>query len=85
MKFSSEDYEDLEWIINHRGFKHVLALIDETVDKIQQDVVTSPLTGSAQDAMLALFAKRNEAQGALSLRNSLKKKFIELKYAREGK
>jgi hypothetical protein len=32
--------------LNHRAFKHVLGMIDETVGRIEQEVVTFPISGT---------------------------------------
>jgi hypothetical protein len=79
-----EDLEDLQFLVNHRAFKHVLGMIDETVGRIEQEVVTFPISGTPNEAMLTLNNKRHQAIGAASLRNALKTKISELRYSKEG-
>lgn len=84
MQLSTEDREEMMWLLTHRSFKHVLGLIDEVVSRIEQEVISFPVTGNPQDAMLALNNKRHQAIGAMALKNALKSRISELKYSKEG-
>lgn len=80
---SSEEKEELVWLVTHRSFKHVLGLIDEIVDRVQSEVINFPLTGGQNDAMLGLFGAKSRAMGALALKNALKAKIDTLRYTKE--
>jgi hypothetical protein len=75
-----DEREERDWLMTHRGFKHVTALLDEIVDRIEKEVISYPTTGSAQDAMLNLNNKRHQAIGARAVINSLKARISEIKY-----
>ena len=79
MNISFEDSEDLRIILSRPAFKLVLATLDEIVDRIEKEVISFPLSGSPNEAMLGLNNKRHQAQGAISLRNAFKSKIEELK------
>lgn len=84
MKLSASEREDFSDLMDLPSFKHVLVLLDETVERINQEVLSVPISGKQEEAMLCLWGKRKEAEGAVSLRNALRKQLSELRIAKEG-
>ncbi len=81
----AEDYEALISVARHHGMPHFMALIDQIVTKIEQEVLSVPLQLDPDKASYALYAKRMQAEGAGALRNALKVKISELKSKMEEK
>lgn len=84
MKLTASEREDFSDLMALPAFKYVLVLLDETVEKIERELLSVPITGKQEDAMLSLWSKRMEAQGAVSLRNALKKQLSDLRITKEG-
>lgn len=70
-KLNEEQREDLESITRHRGMPIVLAIIDDIVEKVRNEVLSVPLPSDPEKASLVLFSKRAAAEGAVSLRSAL--------------
>lgn len=70
-KLDPERQEDLLAVIKHRGFLTVLKMLEESIERLRDDVLTVPLPSDPQSAAIAVYAKRCQAEGAQLIKKAL--------------
>lgn len=73
-KLTEEEQEDLLAILHHRGIKHLLSMLDDSVELMRNDILTVPLPSDPQSAAIAVYGKRLMADGAVALKTALNSK-----------
>lgn len=70
-KLDMEKQEELLAVVQHRGFRTVLKMIEESIELMRNDVLTVPLPIDPQGAAIAVYAKRCQAEGGQALNRAL--------------
>jgi hypothetical protein len=83
-KLNEDQGEELQFVINHRGMRHVFGIIDDIIEKMRNDVLSVPLSTNPQEAAIQVYGARLKAEGAVALKQAIKAKAEALRYNREG-
>jgi len=78
-RLNFEQLEDIEALTRHRGLPILLAIVDDIVEKLRNEVLSVPLPADPEKASLVLYSKRASAEGAVSLRTALVARLMKLK------